>query len=71
MLERLRKYRLHSCQAVEELQGINNAGDITFFYTILAGTKDPDVWFKDRIKTLQNFIIPISKLPNYLNKRRI
>lgn len=44
-LERLRKYRLCSWQAAEELQGINTAGagDIRFFYMILARTKDPEV----------------------------
>lgn len=69
MLERLRKYRLCSWQAAEELQGINNAGDIMFFYIVLAGPKDPQVWFNDRIKAAQSFTISFSKLPKYLSKR--
>lgn len=70
-LEKLRKYRLRSWKAAKELQGINNAEDIMFFYTTLAGTKDPEVWFNDRIKTLQSFTISFSKLPKYSGKRRI
>lgn len=45
MLERLRKYRLVFWKAAELLKGINNGEDITFFYIILAGTNDPEVWF--------------------------
>lgn len=71
MSERLREYRLCSGMAAEELQGINNAEDITFFYTTLAGTKDPEMWLNDRIKTLQSFTISFSKPPKYLGKRRM